>query len=157
MPEGPGGEKRPADVFSGAFESHAHMVALHAVFYNFRRFHETLRVTPAMRAEPTDRVWDMEGVIAVMNARAPKPGCAETCNKRAAEISNRGTAGTRALAPASLLRCAPVAVHRRDPLLNDGRPPRPALIRRMPVRRPWGRFSLRRSEGSPVRARVYFG
>ncbi len=58
MPESSGGEKRPADViadaFSGRFESHAHMVALHAVFYNFRRFHETLRVTPAMQAELAD-------------------------------------------------------------------------------------------------------
>jgi hypothetical protein len=32
------------------------MVAIHAVYYNFARIHETLRITPAMVARLTDHV-----------------------------------------------------------------------------------------------------
>jgi IS1 family transposase len=60
--------------FSKKVESHAAMVALYTVFYNFCRVHKTLRVTPAMEAGLTDHVWDMEEVVAVMDERAPKPG-----------------------------------------------------------------------------------
>ena len=35
------------------------MVALYTVVYNFTKIHKTLRVTPAMAARLTDRVWDM--------------------------------------------------------------------------------------------------
>ncbi len=40
------------------------------MFYNFRRVHKTLRVTPAMEAGLTDHVWDMEEVVALMDERA---------------------------------------------------------------------------------------
>jgi hypothetical protein len=39
------------------------MVALYAVFYNFTKIHKTLKVTPAMEAGLTDRVWDMRDVL----------------------------------------------------------------------------------------------
>jgi hypothetical protein len=32
-------------------------VALHFMYYNFCRVHQTLRVTPAMEAKVTDHVW----------------------------------------------------------------------------------------------------
>ena len=35
------------------------MVALYTVVSNFTKIHKTLRVTPAMAARLTDRVWDM--------------------------------------------------------------------------------------------------
>lgn len=76
---------RLTNAFSKKFESHAHMVALYTVFYNFCRIHKTLRVTPAMEAGLTDHVWEMEEVIAVMDGRAPKPGRPKTYKK---EISN---------------------------------------------------------------------
>lgn len=52
--------------FSKKFENHMHMVALYAVFYNFTKIHKTLRVTPAMAAGLTDRVWDMSDVVALI-------------------------------------------------------------------------------------------
>jgi IS1 family transposase len=72
---------RLTNAFSKKFESHAHMVALYTVFYNFCRIHKTLRVTPAMQAGLTDHVWDMEEVVAIMDERAPKPGRPKTYKK----------------------------------------------------------------------------
>jgi len=52
--------------FSKKFENHMHMVALYTVFYNWTKVHKTLRVTPAMAAGLTDRVWDMADVVAMI-------------------------------------------------------------------------------------------
>jgi hypothetical protein len=38
------------------------MVALHMMHYNFGRIHKTLRVTPAMAAGVTDRLWEISDV-----------------------------------------------------------------------------------------------
>src|SRR6201996_6144059 len=45
--------------FSKKAENHAHMVALHFLYYNFARVHKTLRVTPAMEAGLSNHVWTM--------------------------------------------------------------------------------------------------
>ena len=71
--------------FSKKVENHMHMVALYTMFYNFCRIHKTLRVTPAMEAGLTDRVWDMEDILAIMDERAQKPGRPKTYKK---QISN---------------------------------------------------------------------
>jgi hypothetical protein len=42
--------------------------------YNFARIHKTLRITPAMTAGVTDRLWSIEDVANVVEAAAPKPG-----------------------------------------------------------------------------------
>lgn len=55
--------------FSKKVENHAHSVALHYMFYNFCRVHQTLRVTPAMEAGITDHVWSLEELCALL----PKP------------------------------------------------------------------------------------
>ena len=39
-------------------------LALHFAWYNFVRIHRTLRVTPAMAAGVTDRVWEMKELLA---------------------------------------------------------------------------------------------
>jgi len=44
-------------------------VALHYMFYNFCRIHQTLRVTPAMQAGLSDHVWSLEELCAIL----PKP------------------------------------------------------------------------------------
>jgi len=36
------------------------------MFYNFYRIHQTLRVTPAMKAGVSDHVWDLEEVVALL-------------------------------------------------------------------------------------------
>ena len=38
-------------------------VALHLVNYNLVRVHKTLRVTPAMAANVTDRLWSLEELV----------------------------------------------------------------------------------------------
>ncbi len=60
--------------FSNFFENHAHMVALYTVWYNFVRIHKTLRVTPAMAAGLTHRLWSMDDVAALIDATAAVPG-----------------------------------------------------------------------------------
>jgi len=51
--------------FSQKLENHAHMVALHFLYYNFGRVYKTLRVTPAMEAGLTDHVWSLEEMVAL--------------------------------------------------------------------------------------------
>lgn len=55
--------------FSKKVDNHRHMVALHYMYYNFCRVHQTLRVTPAMEAKLTDHVWSLEELTALI----PKP------------------------------------------------------------------------------------
>ena len=71
--------------FSKKFENHMWMVALYAVYYNFLKIHKTLRVTPAMEAGLTDRVWTFEDIVGLIDANAPKPGPRGPYKKR---ISN---------------------------------------------------------------------
>ena len=64
---------RLTNAFSKKVESHAAMVAIYAVWYNFVRIHKSLRVTPAMAAGITDRLWSMEDVVALLDARETPP------------------------------------------------------------------------------------
>lgn len=75
---------RLTNAFSKKLENHTHMVALYTVWYNFVRIHKTLRVTPAMAAGVTTRVWSMEEIAEVVDAAAPKPGKRGPYKKRAA-------------------------------------------------------------------------
>jgi IS1 family transposase len=54
--------------FSKKLENLAYQVSLHQMFYNFVRIHQTLRVTPAMAAGVTDRLWEVSDIIAVIEA-----------------------------------------------------------------------------------------
>ncbi|MGD0865359.1 MAG: IS1 family transposase, partial [Rhizomicrobium sp.] len=60
---------RLTNAFSKKLENHALSVALHYMHYNFCRIHKSLRVTPAMAAGVTDRVWDMSDVVAIIAAQ----------------------------------------------------------------------------------------
>lgn len=64
---------RLTNAFSKKFENHAHMVALYAVWYNFVRVHKSLRMSPAMAAGISDRLWSMEDVAALVEAADAKP------------------------------------------------------------------------------------
>lgn len=79
---------RLTNAFSKKFQNHVHALALYFAFYNFCRIHKTLRVTPAMQAGLTDRVWDMADIIAVIDERAPKPGRPKTYKKKPEGNSN---------------------------------------------------------------------
>lgn len=54
---------RLTNAFSKKLENHAYAVALHMTFYNFARIHKTLKVTPAMAADISDRLWDIEDIV----------------------------------------------------------------------------------------------
>ena len=53
---------RLTNAFSKKVENHCHALALYFVFYNFVRMHKTLRMSPAMAAGVSDRLWDMKDV-----------------------------------------------------------------------------------------------
>lgn len=52
--------------FSKKVENHEHMLALHYMYYNFARIHQSLRVTPAMEAGIDDHVWGIEEIISLL-------------------------------------------------------------------------------------------
>ena len=62
---------RLTNAFSRKFENHAHMVAIYAFWYNFLRFHTTLRVTPAIAAGLSETVMDWVQIVEAMDADAP--------------------------------------------------------------------------------------
>jgi IS1 family transposase len=54
---------RLTNAFSKKLRNLQWAVALHFMHYNFCRIHQSLRVTPAMAARVTDRVWEIEDVL----------------------------------------------------------------------------------------------
>jgi IS1 family transposase len=54
---------RLTNAFSKKFENLQAAVALHFAHYNLVRLHKTLRVTPAMAAGVTDRVWALQELV----------------------------------------------------------------------------------------------
>ena len=59
---------RLTNAFSKKVENHAHAVALHMMYYNFVRIHQTVRMTPAMAAGVTKRLWEMTDVVEMLEA-----------------------------------------------------------------------------------------
>ncbi len=76
---------RLTNAFSKKIEHHIHSLSLYFVYYNFCRIHKTLRVSPAMEAGLTDRLWDFFDIIDLIEAERPKPKKHGPYNKR---ISN---------------------------------------------------------------------
>jgi IS1 family transposase len=65
---------RLTNAFSKKLENHCHALALYFVAYNFVKIHKTLRMTPAMAAGVTDKLWSMEDIVALIDADAPQAG-----------------------------------------------------------------------------------
>jgi hypothetical protein len=59
---------RLTNAFSKKVENHMHAVALHMMYYNFVRIHQTLKVTPAIAAGVTKQLWEMTDVVDVLEA-----------------------------------------------------------------------------------------
>ena len=55
--------------FSKKLENHCHALALYFMFYDFCRIHKTLKVTPATAAGVTTKLWSMEEIVALIDAR----------------------------------------------------------------------------------------
>lgn len=69
--------------FSKKVEAHVNAVALHFMYYNFVRIHKRLRVTPAMAAGVTDKLWEISDIVALIEAKeAEKPAVRGTYKKR---------------------------------------------------------------------------
>lgn len=64
---------RLANAFSKKVENHAHAVALHCMYYNLHRLHQTLKVTPAMATGVIDKLWEMVDIVKLIEEAAPKP------------------------------------------------------------------------------------
>ena len=55
--------------FSKKVEAHANAVALHFMYYNFVLIHASLRMTPAMAAGVTGRLWEVADIVALIEAK----------------------------------------------------------------------------------------
>ncbi len=57
---------RLTNAFSKKIENHMAAIALHFMYYNFARVHQTLRVTPAMEAGVAHHVWTVEEIVSLL-------------------------------------------------------------------------------------------
>lgn len=57
---------RLTNAFSKKIENHTAALAIFYMHYNFVRIHSSLRVTPAMAAGVTDRLWSMEDLVGLL-------------------------------------------------------------------------------------------
>jgi hypothetical protein len=62
-----------ANAFSKKVDNHCHALALYFVFNNFVRRHQTLRVSPAVAAGISDRLWSIEDTAALIDAAEGEP------------------------------------------------------------------------------------
>jgi hypothetical protein len=72
---------RPTNAFSKKVEDHVHAVALHTTSDNVVRIHGKPRVTLAMAAGITDRLWEVADLMALAEA-------ADTCPASAGRIGS---------------------------------------------------------------------
>ena len=64
---------RLTNAFSKKLANHRHAMALHFLYYNFVRQHQTLRTSPAMAAGITKRLWEMSVVVDMLEAWEARP------------------------------------------------------------------------------------
>jgi hypothetical protein len=58
---------RLTNAFSKKVKNHMAAVALHFVYYNFCRVHQTLKTTPAVASGLADHVWTIEEIVALLD------------------------------------------------------------------------------------------
>ena len=59
------------------------MLAIYFMHYNFVRIHQSLRVSPAMAAGVTGKLWSLEDVVALIEASESAPKKRGPYKKRA--------------------------------------------------------------------------
>ena len=57
---------RLTNAFSKKADNHSHMMSIYFMYYNFVRIHQTLKVTPAMAAKVTPKLWEMSDMVKVL-------------------------------------------------------------------------------------------
>ena len=55
--------------FSKKVQNLEYAIALHFMYYNFVRIHQTLRVTPAMAAGVTDHLWEIDDIVKLLEEK----------------------------------------------------------------------------------------
>ncbi|MER8770809.1 helix-turn-helix domain-containing protein [Mesorhizobium sp. M0092] len=73
--------------FSKKVEAHANAVALHFMYYNFVRIHATLRMTPAMAAGVTGKLWEIGDIVALIEAKEAEQPKVRGSYKKTASIT----------------------------------------------------------------------
>jgi hypothetical protein len=63
---------RLTNAFSKKLENHVAAISLHFMYYNFVQIHQTLRVTAAMAAGVTGRVWEVEDLVRLLDDQPEK-------------------------------------------------------------------------------------
>ena len=58
---------RLTNAFSKKIDNHCHALAIYFMHYNFVRIHQSLRVTPAMAAGVSDRLWSLEDIVRMID------------------------------------------------------------------------------------------
>jgi IS1 family transposase len=81
---------RLTNAFSKKIENHAYAVALHIMYYNFVRVHLTMRMSPAMAAGVSGRLWEVSDIVALIEADEAKTATTKRgpYKMRSAEISD---------------------------------------------------------------------
>jgi IS1 family transposase len=75
---------RLTNAFSKKVENHAYAVALHMMYYNFVKVHSKLRMSPAMAAGVSGRLWEISDIVALVEAAEAKPAKRGPYKKRVA-------------------------------------------------------------------------
>ena len=57
---------RLTNAFSKKIENHIAAIAIHYMYYNYCRIHQTLRVTPAMEAGIANHVWSIQDLVSLL-------------------------------------------------------------------------------------------
>jgi hypothetical protein len=57
---------RLTNAFSKKAANHTHMMAIYFMHYNFVRIHQTLKISPAMAAGVTSKLWEMADMVKVL-------------------------------------------------------------------------------------------
>jgi IS1 family transposase len=64
---------RLTNAHSKKFENHCHMVAIYTVWYNFVRINSAVKMSPAMAASITPRLWEMADIVAAIDVAEGAP------------------------------------------------------------------------------------
>ena len=58
---------------SKKIDNHVHMVALYTCWYNFARIISAVRMSPAMAAGVSDRLWEIGDIVGLVEAADAQP------------------------------------------------------------------------------------
>jgi hypothetical protein len=61
-------EQMYASLKGGVGRNHKHAMASHFLCYNFVHMHHTIKMSPAMRAGISKRLWEMKDVVDMLEA-----------------------------------------------------------------------------------------